>query len=48
MDGWIAILRFYIYILSVFTEKPNGIPLERNIVYIPIFDSWSIYWKALK
>ena len=26
----------YIYILSVFTEKPNSKPLERNVVYISI------------
>ena len=25
-----------IYILGVFTEKPNSKPLERNVVYIPI------------
>ena len=29
----------HIYILGVFTERPYGKPLERNVVYIPITTS---------
>ena len=32
-------LKSYIYILSVFTEKPNSKPLDRDAVYIPMITS---------
>ena len=32
-------LHTYIYMLSVFTEKPYSKPFERNVVYIPIIKS---------